>query len=124
MAERLGCVTWVDNSSELQVAGFLDDDDRLHGHVLNGKPIYNPADLAGLVETLPVNDLLLAMPNITRARRNDILQKISTAHVAVRTLPSLTDLAEGKVSIVDVRELDIDDLLGREPVMPNHIFLA
>lgn len=112
------------NNPELQVAGFLDDDDRLHGHVLNGKPIYNPADLAVLVGTLPVRDVLLAMPNINRARRNHILQKISTAHVAVRTLPSITDLAQGKVTIADVRELDIDDLLGRESVMPNHILLA
>jgi len=42
----------------------------------------------------------------------------------VRTLPSVTDLAQGKVSISDLRELDIDDLLGREPDMPNHILLA
>jgi len=61
---------------------------------------------------------------VTRKRRNDILNHIRMAHVSVRTLPSMTDLAQGKVSISDVRELDIDDLLGREPVMPNHILLA
>ena len=112
------------NSHEMQVAGFLDDDDRLHGHVLNGQPIYNPADLDNLATTLNISDVLLAMPSLSRRRRNEILGQIRMAKVAVRTLPSVTDLAQGKVSISDLRELDIDDLLGREPVMPNHILLA
>ena len=112
------------NSHEMQVAGFLDDDDRLHGHVLNGQPIYNPADLDNLATTLNISDVLLAMPSLNRKRRNEILSQIRSAHVAVRTLPSVTDLAQGKVSISDLRELDIDDLLGREPVTPNHILLV
>ncbi len=112
------------NSHEMQVAGFLDDDDRLHGHVLNGQPIYNPADLDNLATTLNISDVLLAMPSLSRKRRNEILSQIRSAHVAVRTLPSVTDLAQGKVSISDLRELDIDDLLGREPVTPNHILLV
>ena len=112
------------NSPEMQVAGFLDDDDRLHGHVLNGKPIFKPEDVAQLVSTRAISDVLLAMPGLSRKRRNEILTRIGTARVAVRTLPSVTDLAQGKVSISDLRELDIDDLLGREPVMPNHILLA
>lgn len=112
------------NSHEMQVVGFLDDDDRLHGHILNGQPIYNPADLTTLAATLTISDVLLAMPSLNRKRRNEILMQIRTARVAVRTLPSVTDLAQGKVSISDLRELDIDDLLGREPVMPNHILLT
>jgi FlaA1/EpsC-like NDP-sugar epimerase len=112
------------NSHEMQVAGFLDDDDRLHGHVLNGQPIYNPSDLDKLATTLNISDVLLAMPSLSRKRRNEILSQIRVARVAVRTLPSVTDLAQGKVSISDLRELDIDDLLGREPVAPNHILLA
>ena len=112
------------NSHEMQVAGFLDDDDRLHGQVLNGQPIYNPADLDNLATTLNISDVLLAMPSLSRRRRNEVLGQIRVAKVAVRTLPSVTDLAQGKISISDLRELDIDDLLGREPVMPNHIMLA
>ncbi len=112
------------NSHEMQVAGFLDDDERLHGHVLNGQPIYKPADLDKLATELSISNVLLAMPSLSRRRRNEILGQIRVAKVAVRTLPSVTDLAQGKVSISDLRELDIDDLLGREPVMPNHILLA
>jgi len=112
------------NSHEMQVVGFLDDDDRLHGHVLNGQPIYNPSDLASLASSQNISNVLLAMPGISRKRRNELLAQIRTARVSVRTLPSVTDLAQGKVTISDLRELDIDDLLGREPVMPNHILLA
>jgi FlaA1/EpsC-like NDP-sugar epimerase len=64
------------------------------------------------------------MPSIGRKRRNEILSDMRSAHVSVRTLPSVTDLAQGKVSISDLRELDIDDLLGRESVVPNHILLS
>jgi FlaA1/EpsC-like NDP-sugar epimerase len=112
------------NSHEMQVVGFLDDDDRLHGHVLNGQPIYNPSDLASLASSQNISNVLLAMPGISRKRRNELLAQIRSARVSVRTLPSVTDLAQGKVTISDLRELDIDDLLGREPVMPNHILLA
>ena len=112
------------NSHEMQVAGFLDDDVRLHGQVLNGQPIYNPLDLNSLVEAQKVNAVLLAMPSIDRRRRNEILSLVRDAHVSVRTLPSVTDLAQGKISITDLRDLDIDDLLGREPVSPNYILLA
>ena len=112
------------NSHEMQVAGFLDDDDRLHGHVLNGQPIYNPLDLVSLVESKNIEVVLLAMPSIDRKRRNEILALMRDAHVSVRTLPSVTDLAQGKISITDVRDLDVDDLLGREPVAPNYILMT
>lgn len=112
------------NSYEMQVIGFLDDDERLHGHILNGQPIYNPTDLINLVSTLNISSVLLAMPSINRKRRNEILNQIRPTHVAVRTLPSVTDLAQGRVSISDLRDLDIDDLLGREPVAPNYILLG
>jgi FlaA1/EpsC-like NDP-sugar epimerase len=112
------------NSLDMQVVGFLDDDDCLHGQVLNGQPIYNPADLSNITKILIISDVLLAMPRLSRTRRYEILNQIRTARVTVRTLPSMTELAQGKVSISDLRELDIDDLLGREPVMPNHNLLA
>lgn len=112
------------NSQDMQVAGFLDDDDRLHGQILNGQPIYSPADLDTLVTAQNIGDVLLAMPSLSRARRNKILSQIQASRVAVRTLPSVTDLAQGRVSISDLQELDIDDLLGREPVPPNAELLA
>jgi len=111
------------NSPEVKVAGFLDDDERLHGHVLNGLPIYNPAGLHGLVISHDISNVLLAIPSVSRMRRNEILRQMLMAKVSVRTLPSVTELVQGKVSTTDLRELDIDDLLGREAVVPDHILL-
>jgi FlaA1/EpsC-like NDP-sugar epimerase len=112
------------NNPTMRVAGFLDDDPHLQGHLLNGLPVYNPDDLPALIVTLNIGDVLLALPSIGRQRRNEILGRMREAHVSVRTLPSVTDLAQGKVSVADLRELDIDDLLGREPVLPNPHLLA
>jgi FlaA1/EpsC-like NDP-sugar epimerase len=111
------------NSHEMRVVGFLDDDERLHGHVLNGLHIYNPADLEEIASQKGVTNILLAMPSASRERRNQILGLLSKTKISVRTLPGLSDIASGKVTLSDVRELDIDDLLGREPVKPNGLLL-
>ena len=113
----------IASSHEMRVVGFLDDDDRLHEHVLNGLHIYNPADLEEIANQKGVTDVLLAMPSASRERRNQILGLFSKTKISVRTLPGLSDIASGKVTLSDVRELDIDDLLRREPVKPNGLLL-
>ena len=110
-------------SPDIRVLGFLDDDDRLHGHVLNGLPIFDPRDLPVLVAQSHVTDILMAMPTVSRQRRNAILAELAPLRVSVRTLPGINDLATGKVSLSDILELDIDDLLGRESVKPNGLLL-
>ncbi len=111
------------NSPEIRVVGFLDDDDRLHGQLLNGLPIHPPEDLARVLRKTGATDVLLAVPSAPRFRRNEILNRLKAHKVVVRTLPGLSDIATGKVSLSDVRELDIDDLLGREPVQPHRLLL-
>jgi FlaA1/EpsC-like NDP-sugar epimerase len=111
------------NSLEMRVVGFLDDDDRLHGHVLNGLNIYNPTDLEEIANQKGVTDVLLAMPSASWKRRNQIIAFLSKIKISVRTLPSLSDIASGKVTLNHLRELEIDDLLGREPVKPNGLLL-
>jgi FlaA1/EpsC-like NDP-sugar epimerase len=111
------------NSPKINVVGFLDDDYRLHGNFINGLPIHNPADFAEVLSDLPITDVLLALPSVSLQRRREILNSLKPYKVAVRTLPGLGDLATGKVSLGDVRDLDIDDLLGREPVKPNELLL-
>ncbi len=112
------------NSYDMQVVGFLDDDDRLYGQILSGYRIYNPTDLESLVKDLSVSTVLLAMPSMNRKRRSEIINQVAKLHVSVRTLPSVNDLVHGRVNVSDIKELDIDDLLGRQPVTPNHILLA
>lgn len=112
------------NSPEMRVVGFLDDDQALHGQVMHGLKIHDPQDLQSIATDNGITTVLLALPSITRYRRNQILAQIKAAKVAVRTLPSVTDLAQGKVTVSDLRELDIEDLLGRDPVPPDEALLT
>lgn len=112
------------NSHEMRVVGFIDDNKALHKQTINDLKIFNPQDLPGLVETLGVNTVLLAFNAASRKRRNEILDSISRSKVAVRTLPRVTEIAAGKISVSDLRELDIDDLLGRDPVSPDPELLS
>jgi FlaA1/EpsC-like NDP-sugar epimerase len=111
-------------SSDVSVVGYVDDDDRLHGHNLNGLNIYSPNDLARIVERKQVTQIFLAIPSVSQRRRNEVINQLLPLHVQVRTLPGLADLASGKVTVSDLRELNIEDLLGREPVVPNPLMLA
>ena len=112
------------NNKEMRVIGFVDDDARLTGQILNGIPIYHPESLPTLVQALSIQDILLALPSVSRKRRNEILTQIRSAKVSVRTLPSVTELAQGRVTTNDLRDLDIDDLLGRESVAPDTTLLS
>jgi FlaA1/EpsC-like NDP-sugar epimerase len=111
-------------SHDMRVMGFLDDDHNLQGHVINGLRVYKPEELAKLISTHKISDILLALPSLSRARRNAILQIMSHTKVKVRTLPALMDLAKGKIGISDIKELDIEDLLIREVVTPDAALLA
>lgn len=111
------------SSSDMKVIGFLDDDVRLHGSLLNELPIYNPNVLGCLISSFSITDVLLALPSATRERRNLILNKLAEYKLAVRNMPDLGDIASGRLTVNDLRELDIDDLLGREPVNPNALLL-
>ena len=111
-------------AAEMRVIGFLDDDVSLHGSVLNGRRIYDPAKLAQVVRRHGVTDILLAMPSATRARRNAIIDTLRPLNVGVRTLPGIMDLAHGRVEVGQLRELEIEELLGRDVAAPNQILFA
>lgn len=112
------------NSYEMRVVGFLDDDDRLYGHILNSQPIFSTSDLGNLIESKGVTHVLLAIPSASRQTRNKILKELGKHPVSVRTLPGLSDLVGGRVTTTDLRELDIDELLSRDAVAPSHILVS
>lgn len=109
------------NNNEMVVRGFIDDAAELHDNTLEGLMIYPSSRLAEIVEERGITDVLLAIPSVGRARRAEIVRNIEALqlHLHVRTLPGLMSLARGSVHIQDLHELDIDDLLGREPVPPD-----
>lgn len=109
---------------EFKVVGFLDDDQRLIGGVVNGFTVYDPNDVALQVSKSNVNTVLLAIPSVSRQRRQQIIDKISKLKIAIRTLPSVADIAQGRISVSDIKELDLDDLLGRSPVPAEPSLIA
>jgi FlaA1/EpsC-like NDP-sugar epimerase len=112
------------NNNELKVVGFLDDDDRLHGQVLQGHQIYSPLKIADLIKSKQVQLVLLALPNIPRSRRNEILKNLSNYPLQVQTLPTVIDIIQGRVSLSDIKDLDVDDILNRDQVLPNSELLS
>jgi FlaA1/EpsC-like NDP-sugar epimerase len=109
--------------TEHRLLGFLDDDTRLHGNSLDGRTVHPPAALPELIAEMGVTDVLLALPSVTHQRRLQVLESLRHLPVRVRTMPGMSDLAAGRVSLNDVRELEIEDLLGREPVTPDGLLL-
>jgi UDP-N-acetylglucosamine 4,6-dehydratase len=97
---------------------FVDDEKSLHKHQINGLTVYPFSELSYLIEKFDVRDVLLAIPSASRSRRNEIIQSLESYPVHVRTLPDLNDITEGKVTVSDIQEVDIADLLGREEVTP------
>lgn len=114
----------IASSTDMVLVGFVDDDESLWGGVLNGKTIYSSLNLAETIRQLDVSDMLLAIPSATRMRRTAIVDDLGGSPVNIRTLPGLMDLAHGRVTVQDLRELEIEDLLGREAVPPNQLLLS
>ncbi len=109
----------MQNMRQFRLMGFVDDDHKKADSTINGVRVYSPHHLPELIGRLKVTDVLLAIPSTTRQRRHQIIQNLGDAEVRVRTLPGLSDLASGRVTMTDFQDLDIEDLLGREPVAPN-----
>ena len=109
---------------DMRVLGFVDDNIKLHGRVLNGLKIFPPNKIPFLIERKGLNHVLLALPSISRIRRHQIVEELGYRHLTIRSLPSLAELAGGRVTISDVRELEVNDLLGRKPVDANAQLLA
>ena len=107
------------NSNELKVVGFLDDNDRLHGQVLQGQEIYPSLKIADLIKSKGAQLVLLALPSISRFRRNEILKNLSHYSLQVKTLPTVTDIIQERVTLSDIKDLDVDDILNRDQVLPN-----
>ncbi|WPH13996.1 polysaccharide biosynthesis protein [Variovorax paradoxus] len=98
------------------LVGFIDDDPAKHGRTINGVPVFPLAKVERVVEENSISDILLALPSASRQRRNQIIGQLQALPVRIRSLPGLADLASGRVSVDDFRDLDIEDLLGRESV--------
>ncbi len=108
----------------MYLLGFVDDDKRLKGQRLNGSPVFHSHDIAAQVERLAITDILLAVPSMSRSRRKKIVDELKKFSVHVQTLPQVQDIVAGKITIADLREVEVDDLLGRDAVAPNELLMG
>ncbi len=115
--------TALSTNAALQPVAFIDDNRTLQGRYIEGFRVYPFRKLSGLIEDMDVSEVLIAMPSVSRSRRSQVIAMLEPFAVHVRTVPGLDDLASGKLRADDIREVGINDLLGRNPVDPDRQLL-
>ena len=104
---------------DFEPVAFIDDKKSLQGSSINGMRVYDSDSLPRLVRQHRIDRVLLAMPSATRRRRREILAQLEPLGVHVQSLPNLSDLISGKAQISELCDVDVGDLLGRDPVPPQ-----
>ncbi len=97
---------------------FVDDDSRLQRSIINGLQVASPDDLEQLIDQHDITQVLLAIPSAAQERRKEIINSLVGLPVHVRTVPTINELLAGEANVNQIRDIDLDDLLGREPVPP------
>ena len=110
-------------STEMQPVAFIDRDSSLHGTSLGGIKVLHPKKLEKLVKRNKVDEVLIAIPSASRSILRELLKEVEEYSVKVRILPGLAELAQGKVLVSELKEVDITDLLGRYEVEANQELL-
>ncbi|MBF8756130.1 polysaccharide biosynthesis protein [Pseudomonas guariconensis] len=103
---------------------FIDDDKSLTNSVISGLQVYHGSNIQRLIEVTGAEEILLAIPSASRSRRKEILTGLENFPLHVRSVPGFMDLASGRVKVDDIQEVDIADLLGRDPVPAQQELLA
>ena len=106
-----------------RIRGFIDDNVKLHGTYLLGNKIFSPKDISKLVQKYNVKVILLAIPSASRCERKAIIDSLIPLKIKVQTIPDMEEILQGNAKIDELREVKIEDLLGREPVLPNQELL-
>lgn len=106
------------NDPQFRIIGYLDDDPSLHGRTLQNQVIYSPDKLTYLIKKYSVKQVLLAMPSIPRHRKRYLVDNLTHNGIRVFSIPSLGQLASGVRTVSDLKDVSIEDLLGREPSNP------
>lgn len=103
----------------IKVRGFVDDNPHLANRRLDGVKVFPPRQLEAVTKADAVDEVVLAIPSVSRARRREIVERLQRMGTQVRTLPDLAQILKGKISVQDLHEVDIGDLLGRQTVAPD-----
>lgn len=103
---------------------FFDDNPALQNSEVAGLRVYSSNDLTSVLTEKNVNELLLAIPSATRTRRVEIIDRLEGLHCKVKLVPGMADVVSGNITVDAIREVEIDDLLGRESVAPDAALLG
>lgn len=109
---------------QMKLVAFFDDNEKLSGEMIDTVRIYPAIRYETIIADLEIDEVVLAIPSISRTRRREIVEKLSSHRIVVRSLPTVGNLIDGKVTINDLREVQIEELLGRDQVAPNELLLA
>ncbi|WP_422061952.1 polysaccharide biosynthesis protein [Sphingopyxis sp.] len=112
------------HEGSVRLVAFVDDDPLLSGQMIDGVPVFRAGAIAELIGLQAIDEVFLALPTIKRARRREIVDALSDHPVQVRTLPSLGQLIDGQLRLADLREINVEELLGRDPVPPREELLS
>lgn len=109
----------LNNGAEYHPVCFVDDDKTLHDSTILGLRVISPDLIEAALEKSDAGRVLLAVPSASRSRIKEILDILEPLKVQVQTVPGMADMVDGKVSIDDLQDVNIEDLLGRDPVKPR-----
>lgn len=105
--------------TQYKPAAFVDDNPELQGTTIKGLTVSAPNDLAQLVSKHHATRILLALGRTAKSRRKEIIEQLEKTHIKVQTIPPISDILSGKAQLQEIRDVDISDLLGRDPVPPQ-----
>src|SRR5699024_8072801 len=102
------------SDTEYRVVGFVDDDPERQGTVVAGLSVYAPERILQLVNARRISNILLALPSASGRRKGEIMQRLESLPVSVKTIPTLDEILAGRARMDEVRDIDVEDLLGRD----------
>ncbi len=114
----------LNQSSEYLPLVFVDDDLKLINTNIQGLRVYSPSEITSLVERFKIDKILLALPSVAVSKRKEVLNLLEDLPCEVLSVPSMVDLVAGNAKIDELKEVSIDDLLGRDVVKPNDLLMS
>lgn len=102
-----------------RVVAFIDDNPKLKGTLLRGLPVYKPKHLSSLIKQHKIIKIFLALGSASRSCRSRIIDSLEPLGISIQTIPPIQDILSGKAKIEDIKDVEIEDLLGRDPVKPK-----
>ncbi|MBB6521784.1 polysaccharide biosynthesis protein [Pseudoteredinibacter isoporae] len=111
-------------SPDYQPVAFIDDNKKLHNSSVRGLNIFSFASLPKLMERYQTDKVLLALGRTPRAKRHEVVKMLETMPVQIQTVPNMAELLSGRANLNDIKDIEIEDLLGRDPSLPDYKLMA